>query len=392
MPRPRPSDPWADSVQPASGSSRPTISPPLTTAAARRQAEDICIEQTVEFPTDLITRADIRGDIFGRLETFEPMRDGRWRCRISYAAELAGDELTQFVNVLFGNTSLKTGIRLVDFAITPALEQAFPGPRFGIAGLRARLGVSQRPLLCSAIKPLGLGADELASLAHDMALGGVDVIKDDHGLADQPFCRFEARVDAVASAVARAVAKTGKACLYAPNVTAPVDRLVQRVRFAAGAGAGALLIAPGLAGLDALRLVASMTDVRLPVLCHPALQGGYAAGPNTGMSHRVACGLLPRLAGADATIFPHLGGRFGYTAAECLDLAGGATGPFGGLKPIVPVPAGGMTLERVAELVRFYGRDVMMLIGGDLHRHGPSLRVSCQAVVAAAERAAHAGP
>jgi ribulose-bisphosphate carboxylase large chain len=357
-------------------------------AAARRIAGDICIEQTVEFPADLITRPDIRGEVFGRIESLEPAARGRWRCRISYAVELAGGELTQLVNVLFGNTSLKSGIRLVDFTITPALGQAFPGPRFGVAGLRALLGVPKRALLCSALKPLGLGAAELAGLAHDMAIGGIDVIKDDHGLADQPFCRFEARVEAVAAAVARAVTNTGKPCLYAPNVTAPIDRLGTRVRFAAQAGAGAVLIAPGLVGLDALRSVASMTDVRVPVLCHPALQGGYAAATDAGMSHRVAYGLLPRLAGADATIFPHVGGRFGYTADECLDLVDGAIGPFGGLKPVVPVPAGGMTVERVAELARFYGGEVMLLIGGDLHRHGPTLAASCRTLVAAAERAA----
>lgn len=356
--------------------------------AARRQAEDICIEQTVEFPADLITGADIRGEVFGRVEALERASDGRWRCRISYAVELSGDELTQFVNVLFGNTSLKAGIRLVDFTLTPGLVRAFPGPRFGIAGLRALVGVPQRPLLCSAIKPMGLSAAEFADLAHEMALGGIDIVKDDHGLADQRFCRFEARVTLVAAAVARAVAQTGKPCLYAPNVTGPIARLIQRVRFAAEAGAGALLIAPGLTGLDALRSVASMTDVRLPVLCHPALFAGHAVHASAGMSHRVVCGLLPRLAGADATIFPNVGGRFGYTAADCLEIARGATGLFGGLKPIVPTPAGGMTVERVPELVRFYGHDVMLLIGGDLHRHGPSLSASCQALVAAAEREA----
>ena len=32
----------------------------------------------------------------------------------------------------------------------------------------------------------------------------------------------------------------------------------------------------------------------------------------------------------------------------------------------MPVPAGGMKLERVDELVDFYGPDTMLLIGGDL--------------------------
>ena len=32
----------------------------------------------------------------------------------------------------------------------------------------------------------------------------------------------------------------------------------------------------------------------------------------------------------------------------------------------VPVPAGGMTLARTAEMLDFYGRDSMLLIGGNL--------------------------
>ena len=36
------------------------------------------------------------------------------------------------------------------------------------------------------------------------------------------------------------------------------------------------------------------------------------------------------------------------------------------LRPALPVPAGGMRLERVEELLEFYGPDTMLLIGGNL--------------------------
>ena len=32
----------------------------------------------------------------------------------------------------------------------------------------------------------------------------------------------------------------------------------------------------------------------------------------------------------------------------------------------MPVPAGGMSRERVAEMLEFYGTDIMLLIGGGL--------------------------
>jgi len=39
---------------------------------------------------------------------------------------------------------------------------------------------------------------------------------------------------------------------------------------------------------------------------------------------------------------------------------------------------GGMSLDRVPELCRFYGKDSILLIGGDLHRHGPNLVENCR--------------
>jgi ribulose-bisphosphate carboxylase large chain len=77
-------------------------------------------------------------------------------------------------------------------------------------------------------------------------------------------------------------------------------------------------------------------------------------------------GKLFRLLGADATIFPNYGGRFGYTAEECKRLATFALQDWPGVKPCVPVPAGGMSLGRIPEILEFYGADVMLLIGGSL--------------------------
>ena len=78
---------------------------------ARRRAEAITVEQTIEFPADLVAPGDIHDHVLGRIESFEPA-DGGWEAVISYAVEVAGTELTQFVNVVFGNISLIPGIRL----------------------------------------------------------------------------------------------------------------------------------------------------------------------------------------------------------------------------------------------------------------------------------------
>jgi ribulose-bisphosphate carboxylase large chain len=163
-----------------------------------------------------------------------------------------------------------------------------------------------------------------------------------------------------------------------PNVTAPADRIVERARQAREWGAGGVMVAPGLAGWDTLRLLAEDDALALPVLCHPAWLGTFAVSSDAGVAHGMLYGQLPRLAGADATIFVNHGGRFSFSPADCRDILGAAGEPMGSLKPIFPVPAGGMTLGRLPEMARFYGRDAVFLIAGGLYAHGPDLAQSAR--------------
>jgi len=98
--------------------------------------------------------------------------------------------LTQLLNVIFGNTSMQPGIQVRRLDLPESITRTFKGPRFGSAGLRERLNVHDRPLLATALKPMGMNATDLADRAYAFALGGIDLIKDDHGLANQVFCPF----------------------------------------------------------------------------------------------------------------------------------------------------------------------------------------------------------
>lgn len=359
------------------------------------RARAICLEQTVEFPEALIPNDAIRSQIVGEVASITPVppdQDGhvtngleeRVEVAIRYPIEAAGRELTQLLNVLFGNVALQPGVRLQRVELPPSLLHRYGGPRYGIARLRQRLGIDERPLLCTALKPMGLSPTALAELAFKLALGGIDLIKDDHGLSDQPFCRFDERVARCAEAVARANQATGRTSLYLPNLTAPADEISARAAHASAQGAGGMLLCPGLTGLDSLRRLADDERLALPLLSHPALLGGLSLGPGHGISHGLLFGTLARLAGADASIFPSYGGRFAFTRGQCRAIANAALEPLGALQPIWPVPAGGMRLEQVPELVRFYGHDSMLLIGGDLHA-GPDLVARCQAFLRLAE-------
>lgn len=336
-------------------------------ATALEKAGTICLEQTVELDASLVPAGPIRDRIVGRIEHFAPVEAGLFAAWISYAVETSAFELTQLLNVIFGNTSIKPGIRVADLDLGEQLLNHFPGPRFGIPGLRKLLGVPAGPLLCTALKPMGKSPAEIADLAYRFALGGIDIIKDDHGLTDQPFCPYRERVAACADAVARANAQTGKKSLYAPNITAPVLAIAERVRLAQDLGAGGLLIAPGLTGFDALLMLAADETVNLPLISHPAWLGSLIVSPDSGVAHAVIFGQLQRLAGADASIYPNYGGRFAFSREECARIAEGCRMSMGRYPPIFPTPGGGMTLDRIPDLLALYGEDVLFLMGGGLY-------------------------
>jgi ribulose-bisphosphate carboxylase large chain len=344
---------------------------------ARSKAENICIEQTVEFPADEVPEGIIRDHVFGRIDLFERFDQESFKAIISYAVEIAAGELTQFLNVVFGNSSIKPGIRVEHLDLPESLLKHFKGPRFGREGLRKLLNAPKRPLLCTAIKPMGLSCKELAELAYQFALGGMDMIKDDHGLTDQCCSPFEERVTRCAEAVQKANKETGGRAIYIANVTAPNAEVIKRARFAKNAGAGGLMVAPGLIGMDLMRELADDESIGLPILTHPALQGSFVTSRN-GISHGVLFGQLARLGGADATIFPNFGGRFSFSCSECKEIAHATNESMGHLRPIFPAPGGGMSLDRVPEMIETYGQDLIFLIGGGLFKHGPDLIENCR--------------
>ncbi len=336
-------------------------------------ARHICYEQTVEFPEDLIPEGDIKRLLTGRIESLTEIGDNTFLAKISYASEVTGMEFPQFLNTLFGNISILPGIRITNIDLPESISAISKGPRLGSEGIKKLLRAKERPLVCSALKPLGLSSEELADQAYQFAAGGLDLIKDDHGITNQQFSPFKERVQRCADAVKEANLKYGTTTLYLPNISGPVDRIFEWARFAKDAGAGGVLIAPGLTGWDTMKTIAEDDSLSLPVMAHPAFTGTYVQSPISGLSHGVLYGLLMRLAGADMTVFPNYGGRFSFTKEECSDIVSGCTKPFSKIKPILPAPGGGMTTERIRELIDFYGRDFVMLIGGDLHRHNTSL-------------------
>jgi ribulose-bisphosphate carboxylase large chain len=328
-------------------------------AAIEARAQGIAVEQSVEMPLAAIDDETVLAEIVGAVEGIDDIGDGVFAVRIGLATATVGRDAGQLLNMVFGNTSLHDDVTLRDIAIPDALIEAFGGPRHGIADLRFRLQLHGRAMTASALKPQGLPADALAALAEQLACGGLDFIKDDHGLADQRYSHFADRVRACAAGVARGVRSTGHKTRYVPSLTGDLDQLRAQATVVRDAGLDCIMLAPMISGFPAVQ--ALLRDFpEMTVFAHPSLGGAGRIAPD------LLIGKLFRLIGADAVIFPSYGGRFGYSPDTCRRLADNARRTDDGMKAALPVPAGGMTLERTGEILDFYGEDTMLLIGGNL--------------------------
>ncbi|MBQ1415500.1 MAG: ribulose 1,5-bisphosphate carboxylase large subunit, partial [Lachnospiraceae bacterium] len=78
-----------------------------TEAECRTIANEICVEQSIEFPVAATPAGDIIDQIVGRIEEFTQTAENTWRADISFAVENTAGEFTQFLNVLMGNFSIK---------------------------------------------------------------------------------------------------------------------------------------------------------------------------------------------------------------------------------------------------------------------------------------------
>lgn len=320
----------------------------------------LALEQSVEMPLEGVRDAAIRAGIVAQVRSIaaDAQFPGAHAVRIAFAQATIGTDPGQLFNMLFGNCALQNDVELIDVDLSPSLARTLGGPRHGIAGIRAAVGARDRAITCSALKPQGQSPEELARLAASLARAGIDVVKDDHGIADQACAPFAERVPAVQRAVDAVNRAGGGRTVYAPTFSGAPTQIARQVRIAADAGVRMALACPMLIGIPCFHELARVF-LDCPILAHPALAGVRIAPA-------LLVGTMFRLIGADAVIYPNHGGRFAWSPDECARVARNARAPLHGLAPAMPVPAGGMRVERVPEMLEFYGPDTMLLIGGNL--------------------------
>ena len=341
----------------------------LNQADLDARVESLLLEQTVELPRAALRDPFVLENIVGRLISVTATGANLHRVVIDFPISATGDDPAQFLNVLFGNSSIQEHVQLADFQLPspkdwPTRANALPGPRFGTAGLRNIVNVQGRALTSTALKPIGLTTERLASLCGLFAHAGIDIIKDDHGLANQSFHPFADRLRACQRAVREANAATGRQSIYVPNLMGTPTVVLEQLKLAQDEGVGAVMIAPMLLGLPFMAEIIQK-HATVAVIAHPSFGGATRIRPE------LLYGKLFPLYGADATIFANFGGRFAYSRDTCRGLADALVKPNEpGVLPTLPMPAGGIKYQNVADVLAFYGTEVILLIGGGLYEAG----------------------
>lgn len=291
------------------------------------------------------------------------------KIKIEYPSANFSADLPAILTTVFGKLSLDGEVKLLDLEFSPELLTNFPGPRFGIDSIRKLLGVYDRPLIMSIFKGvIGRDINYLAEQLRHQALGGVDLVKDDEILFDNPLTPFENRVTTAQEVLRQVYEETGHRTLYAVNLSGRTSELKAKAQKAKELGADALLFNVHAYGLDVLQELVEDSNIQLPFMAHPAYSGAFTSSPFYGVATPLLLGKLTRYAGADFSLFPSPYGSVALEKTTALSLGEELT-KVSAVKRSFPVPSAGIHPGLVPLLIEDYGIDSIINAGGGVHGH-----------------------
>jgi ribulose-bisphosphate carboxylase large chain len=269
----------------------------------------------------------------------------------------------------------------MDLRLPSAFSTNYAGPKFGCEGTRKLMGVHERPLIGTIIKPsVGLSAKETGILVSQLCDGGIDFIKDDELQANGPSCPFEDRVKEVMQAVNKAADKNGFKVMVAFNLTGEIDEMRRRHDFVHEQGGTCVMVnlmAAGMAGMIALG-----HHTNLPIHAHRAGWGALTREPMLGWSYP-AWSKLWRLAGADHMHVSGLDNKFTEPNESVIESARSLNDPLFSHVPMsaLPVFSSGQTVRQAAATLEAVGSsDLLVAAGGGIVAHPSGVAAGVKAM------------
>ena len=309
-----------------------------------------------------------------------------WRANLtlSWPLDNLGPSLPNLITTIAGNLfelQPLSGIRLKDLRLPSAFSTNYAGPKFGCEGTRKLMGIYERPLIGTIIKPsVGLSAKETGMLVSQLCAGGIDFIKDDELQANGPSCPFEDRVIEVMRAVNNAADKMGHKVMVAFNLTGEIDEMRRRHDFVHKQGGTCVMVnlmAAGMAGVIALG-----HHTNLPIHAHRAGWGALTREPMLGWSYP-AWSKLWRLAGADHMHVSGLDNKFTEPNESVIESARSLNDPLFSHAPMsaLPVFSSGQTVRQAAATLEAVGSsDLLVAAGGGIVAHPSGVAAGVKAM------------
>ncbi|MFX0091916.1 MAG: RuBisCO large subunit C-terminal-like domain-containing protein [Candidatus Hodarchaeota archaeon] len=361
-----------------------------------KAGEQLAIEESIGTWTEITSTTErIEKTLAAKVFSYEKGKNGI--IKVAYPIELFDPEIGGIANLLsmiagnlFGLSALKN-VRLNDIEFPKDYIKYFHGPKFGLEGVRKIVGTTKsgRPHLGTIVKPkVGLTPIETANVAYKAALGGVDLIKDDETLASQKFCPLEERLTAVMEKLDQAKEETGKMPLFALNISARVDKMLELADKVVEQGANCIMIDVIITGFSALRVIAEDPSVKVPIHVHRAMHAAFTRNPKHGISMNVIAKLV-RLAGGDQLHTGTAAGKMGLKAEveEVKEANSFLLSEWYGIKKTFPVASGGVHPRLVPENIKVLGKDLVLNAGGGIHGHPKGTKAGSKAMKQAIEAA-----
>ncbi|MEE9595069.1 MAG: type III ribulose-bisphosphate carboxylase [Candidatus Hydrothermarchaeales archaeon] len=328
-------------------------------------AGGIAAESSIGTWTELTTSKGYVEELRARVYSLEGNR-----VKIAYPNALFEPEnipniLSSVAGNVFGLGAL-ANLRLENIYFPKEILKAHKGPKYGISGIRKIIGVQDRPLVGTIVKPkLGLNTEDHATVAYEAWLGGCDIVKDDENLGSQKFNPFYERLKETLKARERAEKETGERKVYMINITAHWGEMIKRAKSVVAEGgeyAMVDILTCGFSSLQGLR----DEDMDLVYHAHRAGHAAFTKNPKHGIAMRVISKII-RLIGLDQLHVGTAVGKMSENREEVLKNCDALKGEMGGLKRVLPVASGGLHPAHVPELMDIFGNDFVIQAGGGIH-------------------------
>lgn len=339
--------------------------------------------------------------------------------KIAYPLDLfERDNMSGFLAGPAGNIAgmkMLSGLRIFDIRFPRKIIKSFPGPRFGISGLRKMIGSKGKmPVMGTVPKPkIGRSDMEQARLANQLftaADGSYDFIKDDENLTNLSFNNFYKRAKMVLDVIKKVEKKNGgrHKKLYLCNVThSSIDEMLKRASFIKSNGGRVMMMDVVVTGFAALHTM-RMKNPGLFIHAHRAMHGFITRESGSGVNGRdnldgfsvsmYVLAKIYRMLGVDSL---HTGSpktkMEDYGESEIIDemITSDNTKEnkkknvlgqkWYGMKKVCPVASGGLHPGVLDKVVEKLGKGIIIQMGGGVLGHPDGINEGVRAAIEARE-------